>query len=133
MMKLSKELQKFSEATRAQDIHWIQKAKLDFSLALEFQRHLSGMTYSAIAEKIGTSKAYITKVFRGDANLTIESMVKLARASGGRVDIRIVDEQSHASRWIRTIAALPVDTSKQPIRTDNVVMMSEYANRNIAA
>ena len=37
-----------------------------------------GLTRSALAEKIGTSPAYITKILRGDTNFTLDSMVKIA-------------------------------------------------------
>jgi transcriptional regulator with XRE-family HTH domain len=59
---------------------------------MEKRRKNAGLSYADLAKKIGTSAAYITKVFRGDANLTIESMVKLSRATGGKVDLRIIDE-----------------------------------------
>lgn len=66
---------------------------------MEKQRKGAGLTYAALAKKIGTSAAYITKVFRGDSNLTIESMVKLARASGGRLNIEVVYGKSQVRRW----------------------------------
>lgn len=52
-----------------------------------------------MAKRIASSPAYISKVFRGDSNLTIESMVKLARATGGQLDIRIVDGATAVSHW----------------------------------
>ena len=52
------------------------------------------LSYADLAEKIGTSAAYITKVFRGDANFTIESMAKLSRATGGKLHIRIIDDNA---------------------------------------
>jgi transcriptional regulator with XRE-family HTH domain len=127
-MRLSKALQKFAELAKSKDTYWIERAKLDFSMALEIQRRSAGMTYSAIAKKIGTSAAYITKVFRGDANLTIESMVKLARSTGGRINIQVIDEHANAKRWASTMAALSHDAANQPHnRTATVVFLSEYA------
>ncbi len=93
-MALSKALQKFIDKSKETDSYWVEKAKLDYSVALERQRKVAGFSYSDIAKKISSSAAYITKVFRGDSNLTIESMVKLSRAVGGRLDIRIVDEKA---------------------------------------
>jgi len=59
-------------------------------LTLEQQRRAAGLSYADLAKKMGTSAAYISKVFRGDTNLTIESMVKLARATGGQLDARVL-------------------------------------------
>jgi transcriptional regulator with XRE-family HTH domain len=43
------------------------------------------ISYSHLADKIGNSPTYITRVMRGDYNLTIDTMVKLARA----VDLKL--------------------------------------------
>jgi transcriptional regulator with XRE-family HTH domain len=91
-MKLSQSLHNFKEETQKLDTYWVEKAKLDFAKALEQRRKYNQTQYSVIANKLSTSAAYISKVFRGDTNLTIESMVKLARATGGRIEINIVDE-----------------------------------------
>lgn len=91
MIKTSKTLKSFIEKARETDSYWVERAKLDFSLDLERQRKSAKLTYAAIAKRIGTSAAYITKIFRGDSNVTIETMVKLARSTGGRLDIQIVD------------------------------------------
>lgn len=39
-----------------------------------------GMSRKELAEKMQASPAYITKVLRGSPNITIETMVKFARA-----------------------------------------------------
>lgn len=98
-MKISNALKKFKEAVVKSESYWVERAKLDFAVALEQRRKSLGMNYSAIADKIGTSAAYITKVFRGDSNLTIESMVKLAHATGGRLSIQIVEASASVKVW----------------------------------
>ena len=74
------------------DAYWVEKAKLNFALDLDKCRKEKGLSGKTLAEKLGTSAAYISKVFRGDANLTLESMVKLAHAIGAKVEIRLVPE-----------------------------------------
>ena len=98
-MKLSNSLKAFLEEARTTDSYWVEHAKLEFSLALEQQRSNAKLTYAAIAKKLASSAAYISKVFRGDTNMTIETMVKLARATGGQLDIRIVDNAAAVNRW----------------------------------
>ena len=98
-MALSKALREFTDQSKKSDGYWIERVKLDFSLGLERQRKIAGLTYSAIAKKIGTSAAYISKIFRGDANMTIVSMVKLARATGGQLRIDIVDATDTNKVW----------------------------------
>jgi transcriptional regulator with XRE-family HTH domain len=78
------------ERAEARDSFWIQRAKTYVGLDLERLFEQSGMTKSQWADKIGKSKAYVSKLFRHDVNFTIETIVKLARSLNGRVEIRIV-------------------------------------------
>lgn len=120
-MKLNKALKLFESQAKMRDSYWIEKAKLDFAVSLEKQRRQVGMTYSAIAEKLGTSAAYITKVFRGDTNLTIESMVKLARATDSKVHISLVDERFDVkpTAWISAISRHGKRTISVPTNDGN--------------
>jgi transcriptional regulator with XRE-family HTH domain len=69
------------------------------SIILEFTEGLYGLmqenniSRKELAKRLGTSPAYITKVLRGDINFTIDSMVKLAKAAGGTVQVHIGQEQ----------------------------------------
>lgn len=98
-MKISKTLKGFVEKARASDGYWVEAAKLGFAVSLEQQRKTAGLSYKAVAEKLGTSAAYVSKVFRGDSNVTIESMVKLAHVTGGRLDVKVVDRKADSFSW----------------------------------
>jgi transcriptional regulator with XRE-family HTH domain len=112
-MKLSQSLHNFKEETQKLDTYWVEKAKLDFAKALEQRRKYNQIQYSVIANKLSTSAAYISKVFRGDTNLTIESMVKLARATGGRIEINIVDEDGSTKLSVNQSPKPKVKMNKQ--------------------
>ena len=112
-MKLSQSLHNFKEETQKLDTYWVEKAKLDFAKALEQRRKYNQIQYSVIANKLSTSAAYISKVFRGDTNLTIESMVKLARATGGRIKINIVDEDGSTRLSVNQSPKPKVKMNKQ--------------------
>ena len=100
-MTLSKQLKAFVDEAKQTDVYWVESAKLEFALALEQQRRAAGLSYADLAKKMGTSAAYISKVFRGDNNLTIESMVKLARATGGQLDARFLVEENTTTAYSR--------------------------------
>ena len=100
-MTLRKQLKAFVDEAKQTDAYWVESAKLEFALALEQQRRAAGLSYADLAKKMGTSAAYISKVFRGDTNLTIESMVKLALATGGQMDARILDGESTTMAYSR--------------------------------
>lgn len=88
-MIVSKALRAIMETAKETDEYWMDSAKLDFAIAIEAKRRDAGKSYADLARAMNTSNAYITKVFRGDANLTIESMTKLARAVGCNIDIAL--------------------------------------------
>jgi transcriptional regulator with XRE-family HTH domain len=71
------------------DGYWFERAKIQFALGLEERRRELKWTYKAVADKIGASGPYVSKVFRGDTNLTIESMVKFARALGAHLELKV--------------------------------------------
>lgn len=98
-MKTSNKLKAFIDEAKQDDTYWVEKAKLDFAVNLEAQRKFAGLNYSELAKRIKSSAAYITKIFRGDSNMTIESMVKLTRATGGRLNIEIVNESISTKQW----------------------------------
>lgn len=98
-MKLSKALQKYRENAENREGFLVEQAKLGFALALEKQRRKKRLTYSALAKKLGTSGAYITKVFRGDTNLTIESLVRLCRAADARLVVSVESNKVDAKQW----------------------------------
>ena len=110
-MTLSKKLKAFVDEAKQSDAYWVESAKLEFALALEQQRRAAGLSYADLAKKMGTSAAYISKVFRGDTNLTIESMVKLARATGGQLDVRILVGEVAAPAYSRAVSNKSVSSA----------------------
>lgn len=88
-LKMSNALRIKLDAAKKTNTYWMGVAKLDFALAIERQRKQIGKNYADVAAAIQTSPAYVSKVFRGDANLTIESMVKLARSLGCNLELEL--------------------------------------------
>ena len=111
-MAINKKLAAYLAERKKTDVYWVESAKLDFAMALEKQIRLAGLSYASLAKKIGSSAAYISKIFRGDTNMTIETMVKLTRASGARLNIEIVSEAVAAQRWDNKI--LPFSIINMP-------------------
>lgn len=88
-MRMSKFMREILDKAKKTDEFWMDSAKLDFALELERQRRASGKSYKDIAKALDTSAAYVSKIFRGDANLTIESMVKLSRSLGCNLNLNL--------------------------------------------
>jgi len=85
------------------ELFLVEKNILDFTLQLQQLMARRGISKKDLAEAIGTSQAYITKVFKGKANFTIATMTKLTKAIGGRVNIHVTGEEEKNPRWYRAI------------------------------
>lgn len=139
-MKISKALKALVQEAVKDDAYWVERAKLDFATGLESQRRRAGLSYKEVADRIRSSAAYISKVFRGDSNLTIESMVKLARASGGCLEVRVVSQAEMLNSWtpgsikkqaqLRPLIAEASDTVAQECAVnDNVYWAGHFFKR----
>lgn len=124
-MAINKKLAAYLAERKKTDAYWVESAKLDFAMRLEKQMQSVGLSYANLAKKMGTSAAYISKVFRGDTNMTIETMVKLSRASGARLNIEIVSEAVVAQRWNNKIIPFPI---RPPQVTAVCTTITEYAD-----
>jgi transcriptional regulator with XRE-family HTH domain len=130
-MKLNKKIAEFVNSRKQHDSYWVEQAKLDFSITLEKRRRSAKLSYAELANKIGTSAAYISKVFKGDANLTIESMVKLSRATGGKISLNIVDDHVtiNPNVWHAHIISFPVASNSSRMETAVTEISIDTVNR----
>ena len=64
------------------DDYWQQWLISDFTEELARRLDVLGMSRTAFAAKIGAQPPYVTRVLRGEENLTAATMTKLARAVG---------------------------------------------------
>jgi transcriptional regulator with XRE-family HTH domain len=134
-MKLSKGILEAEASARETDEYWAEALKLEFALALDKVRRTSGLSGTELAKRLKTSPAYISKVLGGESNLTIESMVKLARAVEGRVRIEIVGEEQRPE--IIDFNALFADrmkeiAEKRKIIQEEIARGSGYTKHRIA-
>lgn len=106
------------------DSFWTQKAIVEFSIELTRLMDKRGITKKEFAEKINSSQAYVTKVFRGNANFTIETMVKLARALDGNISLHITPKEDKKPNWYRAIDG----KLKQPTRVPTVTWGARLAS-----
>ena len=80
--------------------YWIEKAKIDFAVAVNQKMRANRINRSSFAELLKTSASYVTKLLGGDANLSIASMVKTARALGCDLAISIRPRNATTSIWV---------------------------------
>ena len=82
----------------AQDDYWASAAILEFTESIARLMKQKKISKSKLAQILGTSPAYVTKMLRGDTNFTMSSMVKCARALDSKLHIHVASNAADV-RW----------------------------------
>ncbi|MBB3274283.1 MULTISPECIES: helix-turn-helix transcriptional regulator [unclassified Pseudoxanthomonas] len=78
------------------DVFQLEAAKIEFAMELKRAMDRAGCNSARLAETLGVSRPLVSKLLRGDANVTIETMVKASMALSGKLLLRIVRENASA-------------------------------------
>lgn len=92
------------EKAKQGDYYWSSKLSMSFAMDIHRLMQQRGLSNVDLAQRIGVSQAYISKVLRGDANFTVQTMAKLASAVGARIHIQVADHQQDIL-WIGKVRA----------------------------
>jgi transcriptional regulator with XRE-family HTH domain len=84
--------------------YWVEYLKLVFSEDVGRLMDEQGMNQTDLAGRLGTSRAYITRLFRGTFNPTVETLVKVALALDARVALHLHPRQT-AAHWLEVPTA----------------------------
>ena len=76
-----------------------EKLAVAFLAELNAFMQTHGVSNAALARRAGVSPAYITKVFRGPSNLSLETLTKLADAVGSKVHLHLANHSADV-RWL---------------------------------
>jgi len=101
----------FARAEASPD-YWHAAAVHEFTIDLLRLMEEKKVSRAELARRIGSSRAYITKLLGGNANFTLMTMVKLAMALDGAIHIHIADRQADV-RWHDEMPGKPV-ASEEP-------------------
>ncbi|HKH46060.1 MAG TPA: helix-turn-helix transcriptional regulator [Thermoanaerobaculia bacterium] len=78
----------FERAAEHED-YWVAGAILEFTEDVVREMERQGMTRTALAQRLGATPAYVTKLLRGKVNFTLATMVRLARALNAEIHIQL--------------------------------------------
>jgi transcriptional regulator with XRE-family HTH domain len=93
MAKKIKSFQTLLSEAKKRDSYWVARSISSFTEELHQLAEQRGISRAELARRLGTSPAYITKIFGGDANFTVETMVRLARAVGGQLHLHLSPQE----------------------------------------
>ncbi|MFB1010754.1 MAG: helix-turn-helix domain-containing protein [Thiopseudomonas sp.] len=87
------------EKIRQSHDYRLEKAKLEFIQSVWRLMTEKGISNIELSRRLETSPAYITKIMRGDANFTLDSMVKISQALDCKVHIHVASRNADV-RWL---------------------------------
>lgn len=117
------------------DLEYVEEnLKLDFAVAIEKAMMDREINKSDLASKIESSPAYITKVLRGDANVTIATMAKLSHALDYCVHIALA-RKDHNVKWFQIIQGGVKPASKEAMKEEvtNVWVSNKYEKQELVS
>lgn len=78
----------YRDAERHDD-YWAARTSLAFTEDVCAVMEEQDISRTELARRLDTSAAYVTKLLRGDTNFTVTTLVKVARALGREVELRL--------------------------------------------
>lgn len=93
-LSLEERIKARSEERKEDPQYYVNALKVDFAEAVARQLEATGISRAKIAERLGTSRAYVTKmlneVLLAGPNLTMQSMARLAFALRVKIEPRFI-------------------------------------------
>ncbi len=87
--------------------YWIAGSVQEFTEEIFRLMEQGEISRSELARRLGTSPAYVTKILRGNANFTLATMVRLARALGAELRLQLSPAATVDREVPRRTAARP--------------------------
>jgi len=128
VIERSERFEKMSREVRNDPEYWAEGLKLEFAEEVGRLMEAKKMSRADLARKLGTSPAYVTRILRWTANLTLESMAKIALALDARVSFGIVakDAPQRARRApVRTPTARRAESPHEFVVCDKPARLHE--------
>jgi plasmid maintenance system antidote protein VapI len=90
-------VQHLQEARESVD-YWVDGPITEFVEDIHRLMEEQNVSRAELARRLGTSRAYVTKLLGGNANFTLQTMVKISMALGAQVHVHVADRRA-TTRW----------------------------------
>ncbi len=91
-------LRRFIDENRDTPEWELESLLLDINEGLWAAMQARGVSRSDLAERLGTSRAYVTKLLDGQENMTLKTLVRVANALDMKVATKLVPRERAAKR-----------------------------------
>jgi len=94
----------------------IDGLKVEISEQIYLAMNQQGISNADLARRLGKSRAYVTKLLRGNTNFTLESLVRIGRALSNEVEINLVTKPTAIRKTKRTKKSPKIGARLSPQR-----------------
>lgn len=101
-----KSFSEFKKARKNGLTYQVESAKQDFMISVNTFMKSGTISKAQLASSIGCSQSYITKVMKGEANFTIETMVKISNALNAKLCIHLAHRNDDI-QWMGMVKRSP--------------------------
>ena len=134
-------MQNFKELLKTAKENWQFKAEEHkLNLALAFSQYMKklGWNNADLARELGTSRAYITKIMRGDQNLSIDKITEIANALGADAHFHLT-EKGVTGQWLQVVSVANKNkefkrsnAANHDYSSNNLIKFEDYTSVNAA-
>lgn len=114
------------QAARASEIYKAERVRLQFVADLLRAMEARDISRADLARKLGKSNAYVTKILRGDANFTVQTMIQLCEAVGTNLHVHMADGNC-AVRWFDLFE----NENRAPSKEVKAMIANDYEPVNV--
>lgn len=93
--------------------YWAEIPIVEFTEDIFRLMEEQGVSKAELARRLGTSRAYVTKLLGGDANFTLQTMTRVAMALGAAVHVHVAP-QAATVHWREASPRRRSETSTEP-------------------
>ncbi len=119
---LKKNLERYrhflQEARKSVDF-WVDGPITEFAEDIWRLMEEQKVSRAELARRLGTSRAYITKLLGGNANFTLQTMTKVAMALGSTIHVHVADQKA-ITRWIDELPTEEADQTASSVAAGRV-------------
>ncbi len=119
---LKKNLERYrhflQEARKSVDF-WVDGPITEFAEDIWRLMEEQKVSRAELARRLGTSRAYITKLLGGNANFTLQTMTKVAMALGSTIHVHVADQKA-ITRWIDELPTQEADQTASSVAAGRV-------------
>ena len=113
LRKSIERFRQFHEEARKSVDYWVDGPITEFAEDIWRLMEEQKVSRAELARRLGTSRAYVTKLLGGNANFTLHTMTKVAMALGSTLHVHVADQKA-VTRWIDEFPVQEADAASSP-------------------